>query len=253
MELIHRRWALSGLRRDSGVDDDRPHRVPMRVGESGAQQQTVGTPACSGFPPPADRERGNQPQGKLVNQNQVTMRAQHPRAFGEAAVLIRPMVERRAADHEVGPGIRVGQLLGDSGGERQSWVVGEACCCLDHVGGGVNSGECLSFWIMASQSSQEVSGAASDIEDACRRAHRRCRQRRGPVADGVMLTSAPTLVVTRSTIVVCADIAIGWHSGNFRTRPAISLVYKRDCQGGEHSAVDSADRNGHQQPHGTDR
>jgi len=65
------------------------------------QQQAVRAAACARFAPPTDSERGNQPPGKLIDENQMATRTQNPRALAEPGVLIRPMVKRCTADHEV--------------------------------------------------------------------------------------------------------------------------------------------------------
>ena len=84
---------LTGLRCDNGIDDDRMQFVPACSVKSRAQQQAVRMAACPGLAPPTDGKRGNQPPGKLIGENQLAARTQHPRALGEPGELIRPMVE----------------------------------------------------------------------------------------------------------------------------------------------------------------
>jgi hypothetical protein len=101
MEPYHRRcgrgWLdeapLTGLGGDNGVDDDRVQFVPMWAIKSRAQHQAVCAAAGPSLAPATDGERGNQPPGKLIDENQVATRTQNPCAFGEPGELIRPMIE----------------------------------------------------------------------------------------------------------------------------------------------------------------
>jgi hypothetical protein len=208
---------LTALRCDHAVNDHCMQFVPMWALESRAHQQAICAAAGSSLAPSTDGKRGNQPAGKLIDENQLATRAQNACALCEAGELIGPMVERCAADHEVNRRIRVRQLLGDSAGEGQSFVVGEASGCLDHVGGGVNSGKLLGLRVTAGQCPQEVSGSASHVENTLRCGRGGDCQRGGAVTDGVMQTTAPAPVVAHSTIVVGAKIAIGLHDGNSRS------------------------------------
>ena len=67
--------------------------VPLCSGKSRTQQQALGPAAGPSFTPASYGKRGNQPPGKLINENQMATRSQHPCALGEPGELIRPMVE----------------------------------------------------------------------------------------------------------------------------------------------------------------
>lgn len=175
-------------------------------------------PTRPSLAPPTDRERGNQPLGKLIDQNQMATGSQNPCAFGEPGALIRPMVERRTTDHEVHRRIGVGQLLGHPGDERQSFVVSMALGGLDHVGSSINSSKLLGSRIVAGQHPDQVTGSTPHIEDTLWCGHCSRCQRRGPVADGVMQTAAPALVIGPGPIIKSREITVGRHGDNCRTR-----------------------------------
>ena len=67
--------------------------VPPRPFKSRAQQQAVGAAARPSLTLSSDGKCGNQPPGKLINENKMATRTQHPCTLGEPGELIRPMVE----------------------------------------------------------------------------------------------------------------------------------------------------------------
>lgn len=108
----------------------------------------------------------------------------------------------------------MGEVFGNSDGEGQSVVVGQASGGVDHVGGSVDSGKFPGFRVVAGQRAQQVPGSASHIENTLRCGLGGYRQCGGAVTDDVVQTTTPTLVVVLGTIVIRGDIAIGRHSGN---------------------------------------
>ena len=216
MEPPHRRCGAKHASSRRPLDDDRLHPVPAWLVKTRARQQPVGAPGCPSLAPPTGGNGRNQQRGELVDENKVATGTQHACALAQSGVLIRPVVKRRAADHQVDRGIGMGEVLSDADGKGQSVVFGAGSGRVNHVGGGVNSGQLRRLGVLAGQSPQQVAVSASHVEDTLRSGNGGGGQRGGAVADGVMPAGAPAPVVAGCTIVVRTEIAIRRHARDSR-------------------------------------
>src|SRR5580658_3643897 len=132
----------------------------------------------------------------------MAVRSEDACTLGEAGTLVRPVVERGSAHHEIERPIGELQLLGRSGRETQPLVSSRgAPRRLDHARRRIDSGKLARLREAVGEPAEEIAAAAADVEDAQRPwAGRDCDIGR-PVGDAVMeLAPPPDLVAWRPLV-----------------------------------------------------
>ena len=168
--------------------------------------------SCAPFPRRPRRNVGASHKGELVDQHEATARPQHPGTLGQAGPLIRPVIERGRADHQIEGAIGTGKVLGRRDGVSEALVTGGGTGDFDHGGRRVDPHQFVRGGIAGGQQAKEVAGAASDIEHAHRRS-RRCRRQAGRASRDLVVQPAVTaLVISRGTLIERSQITMRRHA-----------------------------------------
>ena len=161
---------------------------------------------------PSGQQGRQQQHRELVGQDQAAAGRQHPGAPSQPGPLVRPVIERGGADHQVegcrGPGQPLGGVHHKTQPVISSGVPGD----LDHGGRRVDPGQDLGLRGAGGQPAEQVAGPAPDVEYPPRGWHAGTGQVRGAVGDLVMQPATPALVIAVRALAERRDITITGHT-----------------------------------------
>ena len=94
------------------LNNDGVQAVPLRRVQSCCRYQSGCPPSGTCFVSPSGQQGRQQQHREQIGQDQAAAGRQHPGALGQPGPLVRPVIERGRADHQVEGGCGPGQLLG---------------------------------------------------------------------------------------------------------------------------------------------
>ncbi len=163
-----------------------------------ASSRRVDPPLGARLAGPAEDQRRDEPPGELIDQNEMATGDQNPVALGQSRLLVRPVIERGHADHQVERAVPERQVLGHADREPQPLVAGNeqgrGRGDLDHSRRRVDPGQFGGARAAAGQQPEQIAAPAADIEHSLgrrgwrsarsRRFGRRCRDEAGRAIPG---------------------------------------------------------------------
>lgn len=178
-------------------------------------QQAVGPPLGACPAGPAEDQCRDEPSGELIDQNEMTAGDQNPVALGQSGLLVRPVIERGHADHQVERAVPERQVLGHAERESQPLVAGNeqgrGRGHLDHCRRRVDPGQFGGARAAAGQQPQQIAAPAADIEHSLGGPADGQGDLRGLAGDVVMEPAQPSLVVSGGPLIEGRHIAVpGW-------------------------------------------
>jgi hypothetical protein len=123
------------------------------------------------------------------------------------------VVEGGRAEDQVEGAIRVGQSFGGPHCEPQALVIGRLFESLHHGCRGVDSRQRAGVRAPLGQHSQQVSGAAANVEHPPGRGVHRHGELRRPAGNVMVQAATPAPLVTGGSFVEGSDIAVRRHTG----------------------------------------
>ena len=193
-------------------------------------QQAGGPPLGACLAGPAEDQCRDEPSGELIDQNEMAAGDQNPVALGQSRLLVRPVIERGHADHQVERAVPERQVLGHADREPQPLVAGNeqgrGRGDLDHSRRRVDPGQFGGARAAAGQQPEQITAPAADIEHSlgCRGGGQ--GDLGGLVGDVVMKPTEPSLVISGGPLVEGGHIAVpGWRGiAGHLNRPHLGIV-----------------------------
>jgi hypothetical protein len=178
-------------------------------------QQAVGPPLGARLAGPAEGQCRGEPSGELIDQNEMTAGNQNPVALGQSGLLVRPVIERGHADHQVERAVPERQVLGHADREPQPLVAGNeqgrGRGDLDHSRRRIDPRQFGGARAAASQQPEQIAAPAADIEHSLGRRAGGQGDLGGLVGDVVMKPAEPSLVISGGPLIEGGHIAVpGW-------------------------------------------
>ena len=191
-----------------------------------ASSRRVDPPLGARLAGPAEDQRRDEPSGELIDQNEMATGDQNPVALGQSRLLVRPVIERGHADHQVERAVPERQVLGHADREPQPLVAGNeqgrGRGDLDHSRRRVDPRQFGGARAAAGQQPEQIAAPAADIEHSLGRRAGGQGDLGGLVGDVMMKPAEPSLVITGGPLLEGGHIAVpGWRgiAGHLNRQP----------------------------------